>query len=75
MDIDAYCLPDWPGASVPMRTKMTKFHESKSAKQPRHVTIMVKNDPTNNEFPQPSEREQLIRTHSARKVRCMIYLF
>ncbi|CAF0886668.1 unnamed protein product [Rotaria sp. Silwood1] len=67
MDIDSYCLPDWPSASNQLIAPIIKSHQSKSAKQPRHVTILTKNDSTNNEFLQASEREQIIRTHSAKK--------
>ncbi|CAF0916249.1 unnamed protein product [Rotaria sordida] len=67
MDIDSYCLPDWPSASNQLIAPIIKSQQSKSAKQPRHITILTKNDSINNEFLQPSEREQIIRTHSANK--------
>ncbi|CAF4020243.1 unnamed protein product [Rotaria sp. Silwood2] len=66
MDIDSYCLPDWPSASNQLIAPIIKS-QSKSAKQPRHVTILARNDSANNEFLQPSEREQIVRTHSAKK--------
>ncbi|CAF3387992.1 unnamed protein product [Rotaria socialis] len=69
MDIDAYCLPDWPPISTHLIAPTTKSHASKSAKQPRHVTIVTKNESINNEFLQPSERELITRTHSAKRAR------
>jgi hypothetical protein len=72
MDIDSYCLPNWPSSSssnkfIAPLTKNQEIDRSKSAKQSRHVSISTKRDLTTSEFLQPSEREQIIRTHSARK--------
>jgi hypothetical protein len=67
MDIDSYCLPEWPPASNQLIAPILKSQQSKSAKAPRHVSISTKRDSSTSEFLQPSEREQIIRTHSARK--------
>lgn len=74
MDIDSYCLPDWPSASNQLIAPILKSHQSKSAKPPRHVTIAAKAETINNEFPQPREKEEIIRTHSAKKLPCKIFV-
>jgi len=66
MDIESYCLPDWPSTSNQLIPPILK-NQSKSAKSPRHVSISSKRDSNISEFLQLSEREQLIRTLSARK--------
>ncbi len=65
MDIDSYCLPDWPPESI----QNLKIHQSKSAKSPRHILLSSKHDDSiiNNEFLQPSEREEILRRFSARR--------
>jgi hypothetical protein len=67
MDIDSYCLPDWPSRSNQLISPIRKCRESKSAKSPRHVSISTKHHSIINEFLQPTEREQILRTLSARK--------
>jgi len=75
MDIDSYCLPDWPSSSSnQLMVPILKSHLSKSAKSPRHVSISTKLDSTTNEFLQPTEREQILRTLSARKSECKIFI-
>ena len=69
-----YCLPGWPSASSHLTAPITKLHQSKSAKPVRHVTILAKDDLKTNEFLQPSERERLVRTHSADKPQGKIFL-
>ncbi len=75
MDIDSYCLPDWSTTSHQLIVPILKSHQSKSAKSPRNVSISTKHDSTttNNEFLQPSEREQILRRFSARKYQRNIY--
>ena len=67
MDIDSYCFPDWPNVSNQLIAPVIKPQQSKSAKSPRHISISSKRDSNVSEFLQPSEREQLLRTLSARK--------
>jgi hypothetical protein len=74
MDIDSYCLPDWPSASNQLIAPILKSHQSKSAKPSRRVSIPTKRDSINSEFLQPNEREQIVRTLSARKSECKIYI-
>lgn len=74
MDIDAYCLPDWPSGSSQLITPMLTPHMSKSAKSPRYLPISSKQDSTTTEFLQPTEREQIIRRFSARKSEGEIFL-
>jgi len=72
MDIDSYCLPDWPSGEI------IKYHQSKSAKSPRHIIISSKHDDSttnNNEFLQPSERELILRRYSARKADSKILFY
>ena len=71
MDIDSYCLPDWPPRPHQLLGPLATNNPSKSAKSPRHVTITSKQDSLNttmnNEFLQSSEREQILRRFSARR--------
>ncbi len=75
MDIDSYCLPDWPSGASQLTAPIRKFQPSKSAKSRRHVSISTKRDSSASEFLQPSEREQIIRTHSARKPERKLFYF
>ena len=75
MDIDSYCLPDWPSGASQLTAPVRKFQSSKSAKSRRHVSISTKGDSSTSEFLQPSEREQIIRTHSARKPERKLFYF
>ncbi len=74
MDIDSYCLPDWPSSPNQLISSSLKSHQSKSAKSPRHVPISPKRDSPINEFLQPSERELILRTLSARRPRKIFIL-
>jgi len=75
MDINSYYLPDWPSSSNQLIAPILKSHQSKSAKSPRHVSISTKPHSPTNQFLQPTEREQIIRTLSARKSQGQIWNF
>lgn len=74
MDIQSYCLPDFPRTNE-FISPIIKFHQSKSAKSPRDLSISTKSYSTDNEFLQPNEKQQIIRTLSARKSNRKIILF
>jgi hypothetical protein len=44
-----------------------KLNQLKGGKSSRHVSISSKRDSVNSEFLQPGEKEQIVRTNSARK--------
>ena len=44
-----------------------KLNQPKGGKSSRHVSISSKRDSVNSEFLQPDEKEQIVRTNSARK--------
>ncbi|CAF0868614.1 unnamed protein product [Adineta ricciae] len=48
-------------------TESTRSTTKRGVKSPRNASVSSKGDTANNEFPQGSERQQLVRTHSARK--------
>lgn len=54
-------------SSAANRLNPLKLNPLKGDKSSRHVSISSKRDSVNSEFLQPDEREQILRTHSARK--------
>ncbi|CAF3758096.1 unnamed protein product [Adineta steineri] len=44
-----------------------KFNQLRGVKSPRHVSMSSKRDSVNSEFLQPGEKEDIVRTNSARK--------
>lgn len=73
MDIDSYCLPDWPPRPHQLIAPLATNQMSKSAKSPRHLPNPIKQDSTN-EFLQNSEREQILRRFSARRTQCKYFI-